>query len=194
MKIPEVRERLENSTIPLSEKRMHNLKLLSWVEWWMETLNHHLTDVGERAVKLSQQLKDNISKNDGSLDNANSKNATRAVKDLGEYLKMSAMQKDPNQWVKDRVNFYAGLHAKGVMKFRTDDEAVPLQSSIRDVSEYRNYNERMNEYEKQYLKGYDPFVHNFLGIGDMCLRDSPDADMLPDFERDVAIKRKYEGS
>jgi len=191
MDIPKIWEREKNSTIPLGEKRMHNLKLLSWVEWWMETLNRHNTDVaiGERVEKLSDQLKNE--KIHGGVTEGSVDQAVQYMEQMGEYLQMSKMQADPNAWVKERVDFYADLYTKGIMKFRPDEPAIPLHSTIRNVSEYRNFNARMVEYEKQYVEAFDPFVHNFLGIGDMSLRENKDMTMTPDANEDANVRSKY---
>jgi len=191
MDIPKVWVREENSVIPLNEKRMHNLKLLSWVEWWMETLNRHNTDVaiGERVESLSEQM-DN-EKAHGGIKSETSDQAVQYMKQMGQYLKMSKMQADPNAWVKERVDFYADLYTKGIMKFRPDEPAIPLHSTIRNISEYRNFNARMVEYEKQYVEAFDPFVHNFLGIGDMSLRENKELTMRPDANEDAKVRSKY---
>jgi len=191
MDIPKIWEREENSTIPLKEKRMHNLTLLSWVEWWMETLNRHNTDVeiGERVEGLSEQM--SKEKAHGGIKPETSDKAMKYMDQLGVYLQMSKMQENPNDWVKKRVDFYANSYVKGIMKFRPDEPAIPLHSTIRNISEYRNFNARMVEYEKQYVEAFDPFVHNFLGIGDMSLRENKELTMRPDANEDAKVRSKY---
>jgi len=140
----------------LGAKRVMNLKLFAWSEWFQQTLHGQLT-FGTRQAPILRHLSQAVSENDGKIENPEA--TVSALNDIAARMEFSAGMDNGHEWVEDRIHEMA----KSV-EWQSDDPTIPVESSIKQVVP------NLVDYEKRTGETYEPFKENMYGINNMAAR------------------------
>jgi len=151
-----VRPDLISKDASLGAKRVVNLKLFAWTEWFQQTLYGALR-LGEHKAPILRSLSDVIRKK-GTIDNPEL--AVSALNDIAARMEFTLPMENGGEWVEARIQ---EMVANGV-QFDPENTTIPLAASIKQVVP------NLVDYEKRTSEKYDPFQRNMYGISSMAVR------------------------
>jgi len=158
-------------TMSLKEKRVHNLYLLAWHEYWTELTSGDEVDVdySQKAKRVSEMLSEAVADKDMSPAQVehNQKVAIKALDILSTRLAVSKMTADPNEWVDNRVKEMVGLILDPRFpeaKFKDHNYAKPECAPLIKSSKCDAYKKIAENWEKRHGKRFDPFESNIFGL------------------------------
>jgi len=140
----------------LGAKRVANLKLFAWTEWFQQTL-YGQSKLGENKAPILRSLSDVIRKT-GTIENPEL--AVSALNDIAARMEFAVPMKSGAEWVEARIQ---EMVANGV-QFDPVNPTIPLAASIKQVVP------NLVDYEKRTGEKYDPFNENMYGISSMAVR------------------------
>jgi len=140
----------------LGAKRVVNLKLFAWTEWFQQTL-YGQSKLGENKAPVLRSLSDVIRKT-GTIENPEL--AVSALNDIAARMEFAVPMKSGAEWVEARIQ---EMVANGV-QFDPVNPTIPLAASIKQVVP------NLVDYEERTSEKYDPFQRNMYGISTMAVR------------------------
>jgi len=140
----------------LGAKRVVNLKLFAWTEWFQQTL-YGQSKLGENKALVLRSLSDVIRKT-GTIENPEL--AVSALNDIAARMEFAVPMKSGAEWVEARIQ---EMVANGV-QFDPENPTIPLAASIKQVVP------NLIDSEKRKGVKYDPFQKNMYGISTMAVR------------------------
>jgi len=140
----------------LGAKRVVNLKLFAWTEWFQQTL-HGQSRLAENKAPILRSLSDVIRKT-GTIENPEL--AVSALNDIAARMEFTVPMESGGEWVEARIQ---EMVANGV-QFDPVNPTIPLAASIKQVVP------NLIDYEKRTGIKYDPFTENMCGISSMAVR------------------------
>jgi len=151
-----VRPDLISKDASLGAKRVVNLKLFAWTEWFQQTLHGQLK-LGENKAPILRSLSDVIRKT-GTIENPEL--AVSALNDIAARMEFAVPMDSGAEWVEARIQ---EMVANGV-QFDPENPTIPLAASIKQVVP------NLVDYEKRTGEKYNPFNENMYGISNMAVR------------------------
>jgi len=140
----------------LGAKRVANLKLFAWTEWFQQTL-YGQSKLGENKAPILRSLSDVIRKT-GTIENPEL--AVSALNDIAARMEFTVPMESGGEWVEARIQ---EMVANGV-QFDPVNPTIPLAASIKQVVP------NLVDYEERTSEKYDPFQRNMYGISTMAVR------------------------
>ena len=136
----------------LDQRRVFNLHLVAWAEWWVESVRGSELIAKEKAPKL-RGLSELM--NDPKF---NAPAASKALADIAARLELSQGLSDPRKWVKHRVN-----KMWKQAEWKKNDPAVPIMASLRPHAPAMEQRIKDGDFE-------NPLDANLYGIQDMMMK------------------------
>jgi len=150
----EMRPDLRDKTkLPLDQKRVFNLHLVAWTEWWAESVRGGDLLAKEKAPKL-RGLSAAMMQADFQA-----QAASKALADIADRLELAQGMSNPRDWVKKRVN-----EMWRVAKWKTNQPSVPIYSSLAPYPPVSQ--QRVDESGGK----FDVMDHNLYGIDEMMMK------------------------
>jgi len=137
-------------------KRIANLKLFAWFEWFQQTLGGQAKS-GKNQAPILRGLSDAIQKT-GTIENPEL--AVSALNDIAARMEFTIPMENGVEWVESRIQ---EIVANGV-EFDPENPTIPLSASIKPGVP------NLMDYEEREGKCYDPFKENHYGIANMAVR------------------------
>jgi len=140
----------------LGAKRVMNLRLFAWTEWFQQTLHGQLR-LGENQAPILRHLSETLSENDGKVESPEA--TVSALNDIAARMEFTAGMDNGHEWVEDRIHEMAKT-----VEWNPDDPTIPVAASIKQVVP------NLVDYEKRTGETYEPFKENMYGINNMAAR------------------------
>jgi hypothetical protein len=147
---PDLRDK---NKLPLDQKRVFNLHLIAWTEWWAESVRGGDLLAKEKAPKL-RGLSAAMMQADFQA-----QAASKALADIADRLELTQGMSNPRDWVKKRVN-----EMWRIAKWKTNEPSVPIYSSLAPYPPVSQ--QRVDESGGK----FDVMDHNLYGIDEMMMK------------------------
>ena len=139
----------------LDQKRVFNLHLIAWTEWWTESVRGGELLAKEKAPKL-RGLSAAMMRSDFQA-----QAASKALADIADRLELAQGMSNPRDWVKKRVN-----EMWQNVKWKANAPTVPVYSSLAPYPPVTQ--DRVDNYEGE--GEYNVMDINVCGINEMMLK------------------------
>ncbi len=140
----------------IGAKRVMNLRLFAWTEWFQQTIFGQVI-MGEEKAPILRHLSETLSENDGKVENPEA--AVSALNDIAARMEFAIPMENGHEWVEDRIHEMAKT-----VEWNPDDPTIPLAASIEQVVP------NLVDSVKRKGEPYDPFGRNMYGIDNMAAR------------------------
>lgn len=137
----------------LDTKRVFNIHLIAWTEWWAESVRGSDLLAKEKAPKL-RGLSDALMRSE-----IQASAAAKALADIADRLELTKGLENPREWVDKRVN-----RMWQNVKWKQNDPTIPIYSSLSPFPPVSQH--RVDESGGK----FDPMEHNLYGINEMMIK------------------------
>jgi len=109
----------------LGVKRVMNLKMFAWSEWFDQTLKGQARS-GQNQAPILRHLSETLSENDGKVENPEA--TVSALNDIAARMELAVPMENGHEWVEDRIHEMAKT-----AEWNPDDPTIPLAASIKQL-------------------------------------------------------------
>jgi len=139
----------------IGAKRVANLRLLAWGEWWQHIV-YGYADIAEAKIPVLRGLSDGLQKT-GQIENPEL--AVSALNEIADRMELAIPMENGADWVDNRIEQMAKT-----VQFLENDITIPDVETIEQVIPH------LIESKKRKGHAFNPFESNSYGIKNMAVR------------------------